>query len=382
MKSSNIFALILKVGTGILTLSVLTKGVDASSCETERFEVPYKGIKNGFFCDENDFSSSLKKLFSKAKKSYKKIFSCPLLHVNVPEEFTSVVKRIATVEFSSRQLINNEIMFALKQIAERDFLNNEKYTLKYIFPESYTIDDKKLPSKIYSDTYAEKYISLNANIVLLKRRALIAIENAVSKIMDCKLKVFTVTDAIIQSMRQDNVLDKDYLLIDISENSTSFAYVCDGMFSALRNLSLGLNSFVDSISKSFKLNYDEALAVLSQYNVYSMSGDKKVEISIGKSKFSCKQNDIFMSMNKGLFPAFLHYVKVAFNEIKSFIPYDLKIIFTGDGMMVPGLDVLLQERLALNTFNLYKIKNSFRSVGIVSGERFVLNNLSEGTNGN
>ena len=380
MTQSSVHSLILKVGTGKLTLSVIADDSQTGGFLTERFEVAYDGIINGFFCSEKNFNLSLKSLFKKAKKVYKKIFSIKTLYVCLPEEFTSVVKRISTLEFSSRQVISYEHLNALKEIAERDFVNNEKYTIKYITVESFTVDDKVFGNKLTSDTVSENYISMKTNIVLLKRRAVLAIENALFNISDFQLKVFTVTDAIASSIKTSSEQEKEYLLIDISENSTAFCYISNDRFCALRNFSLGLNVFVKPLMNKYRLGLEDALKVLTQFNVYSNAGDKKIEVSLENNKLSLKILDIFNCINAGQIKDFFLYTRKAYDEIKTFIPYDIKVIFTGDGMAVSGMDNLLREKLRINDYSKFKLKDSFRSVGIISAEQYVLNNYSKVNN--
>jgi len=240
--------------------------------------LPEKSVRNGMIIDENAVIEAVKKSSSKAQESDFKVRKAIIgVDGGITTGLTTTVRMKRP---TSDPIQTSEVESLYGRIAEAALLQARNRVLE-------TTGDADMP--ISPITTSDVYIKIdNQRVALLEGQRGQNIEVAVFnsfvpsfhiKMLQKILKkagvdilaIGSQMYSLVEFIKVEQPEEKDFVLVNISEDSTDVGVIFGGGIISTRSLNVGYIHFVKEISSRMALSMDDAESVLKTYNNQKLS---------------------------------------------------------------------------------------------------------------
>lgn len=304
-------------------------------------EKDHQGFENGEWFDLHDTmqvaKTVLKECLKVANSKTKRIF------ISVPAEFLSVVTKEVAIEFDRKRLVNDEdVKFLYKKGAT---FNSEDYCLINTKPVYFAVDDQ--------DSLLDNIVGIEAQSIeacvsyVLAEKSYISMFDAIAGAFQFTDIIFIGTPlaeniALLEKEDRDNV----YAMIDIGFISSSITLGKGEGILDMKSFSMGGGHIAADIYEALECSYESALTAKQLVDL-NLNYSKDAVLVAGYDKNIMAQDAA--EITRCRLDVFVEIISNVFKELEDFLPSNMKIYLTGDGIApIRGAKKYLSEQLGKN----------------------------------
>lgn len=323
---------VLDIGSGNMTLMVATKTMGDYCRVTFEYSVPYEGIRNGEFVDDENAKSTIKKLFQRLREKHGRLKK---LYVGIPAEFSIcrvVNTKIDQIKHKKVEKVDIDTLVS----SGNPFVNDSEKVLISADPIYFNIDND---DEKYIDVLGKPTNGLNAHI------SYIASEKIVYDFLKQTLKENGISDIVFLSSPKSEILglfntstrDVGAVLVDTGYRSTSLIICCSDGIEYLFTFSVGRYNIIDWISKGLDITFEEGKNLIEKVDLSFNPTDETYSInSNGFLKtFSCKE---VKDMTVECIKIICTYITKCFDLIQDTRVKNKDLYLTGSGLDFHGIE--------------------------------------------